>query len=98
MKGEFQGHHLGTGVSFIVIDASPRSDPKLHRHFYEEIIVVQESTATFTTGSDIIDSTGGQGVVVLGSMPHKFVNSDAGRLRPVDIRVSERSITEWLED
>ena len=58
MKGEFQGHHLGTGVSFIVIDASPRSDPKLHRHFYEEIIVVQEGTATFTAGSDIIDSTG----------------------------------------
>ncbi|MDP8932046.1 MAG: hypothetical protein M3O70_26635 [Actinomycetota bacterium] len=46
---EFEGHHHGdTSVSFIVIDAPPGSGPKLHKHPYEEVFVVQEGSVTFT--------------------------------------------------
>jgi mannose-6-phosphate isomerase-like protein (cupin superfamily) len=96
---EFEGHHYGdTGVSFIVVDAPPGRGPKLHRHPYEEVFVVQEGSATFTAGDDVIQASGGQVVVVPAGVPHKFVNSGTGRLRQIDIHASERFITEWLED
>ncbi len=95
---EFQGHHHDASVSFIVIDAPPESGPKLHKHPYEEVFVVQEGTATFTAGGDVVEVRGGQVVVVPAGVPHKFVNSGAGRLRQIDIHASEQFITEWLED
>ena len=95
---EFQGDDHDAGVSFIVIDAPPGSGPKLHKHPYEEVFVVQEGTATFTAGDDVIEASAGQVVVVPAGVPHKFVNSGAGRLRQVDIHASNRFITEWLED
>jgi mannose-6-phosphate isomerase-like protein (cupin superfamily) len=95
---EFQGCHHDAGISFIVIDAPPESGPKLHKHPYEETFVVQEGAVTFTAGDDIIEASAGQIVVVPAGVPHKFVNSGAGRLRQIDIHASERFVTEWLED
>ena len=95
---EFQGYQYDASISFIVVDASPGSGPKLHRHPYEEVFVVQEGTATFTAGDQVIEVRGGHVVVVPAGVPHKFVNSGAGRLRQVDIHASDRFVTEWLED
>ena len=96
---EFEGYHYGdTGVSFILVDAPPGSGPKLHRHPYEEVFVVQEGRVTFTAANNVIEASGGQVVVVPAGVPHKFVNSGAGRLKQIDIHASERFITEWLED
>ena len=41
--------------------------------------MVQESSATFTAGDDVIEATGGQVVVVPAGVAHKFVNSGAGQ-------------------
>jgi mannose-6-phosphate isomerase-like protein (cupin superfamily) len=60
--------------------------------------VVQEGTATFTGGEEVIEARGGQVVMVPAGVPHKFVNTGAGRLRQIDIHASERFVTEWLED
>jgi mannose-6-phosphate isomerase-like protein (cupin superfamily) len=95
---EFQGYRHGANISLIVVDAPPGSGPKLHRHPYEEVFVVQEGTATFTAGEETLEVSGGQVVVVPAGVVHKFVNSGAGRLRQVDIHASERFITEWLEE
>jgi mannose-6-phosphate isomerase-like protein (cupin superfamily) len=95
---EFQGFRHGVGVSFIVVEAPPWGGPRLHRHPYEEVFVVQEGTATFTAGDEIIEARGGQVVVVPAGVAHKFVNSGTGRLCQIDIHASERFITEWLED
>jgi mannose-6-phosphate isomerase-like protein (cupin superfamily) len=95
--GELQGYHLGANVSVIVVDAPPGSGPKLHRHPYEEVFVVQEGNATFTAGDETTEVEGGQVVVVPAGVPHKFVNSGTGRLRQVDIHASDRFVTEWLE-
>ena len=95
---EFQGFRHGTGVSFIVVDAPPGGGPRLHRHPYEEVFVVQEGSVTFTAGEEVVEASGGQVVVVPAGVVHKFVNSGAGRLRQVDIHASERFVTEWLED
>jgi mannose-6-phosphate isomerase-like protein (cupin superfamily) len=81
-----------------VLRASPYRAPKLHRHPYEEVFVVQEGHATFTAGEETIEASGGQVVVVPAGLPHKFVNSGTTRLRQVDIHASDRFVTEWLED
>lgn len=94
---EVQGYNHSAAVSVIVVDAPPGGGPKLHRHPYEEVFVIQEGTATFTAGDETIEASGGQIVIVPGGVPHKFVNTGEGRLRQVDIHASDRFITEWLE-
>ena len=79
--GEFQGRLLGAGVSAIVVDAPPGGGSRLHRHPYEEVFVVPEGSVTFTAGDEVIEATGGQVVVVLGGVAHKFVDSGTGRLK-----------------
>ena len=96
-ENEVQGYNHNAAVSVIVVDAPPGSGPRLHRHPYEEVFVVQEGTATFTAGDETIEASSGQVVVVPGGVPHKFVNNGESRLRQVDIHASDRFITEWLE-
>lgn len=96
---KLEGYRYGdVNVSFFLVDSPPGSGAGLHKHPYEEIFVVQEGTAMFTAGDDIIEASGGQIVVVPAGVPHKFVNSGARRLRQINIHSSERFITEWLED
>jgi mannose-6-phosphate isomerase-like protein (cupin superfamily) len=94
---EVQGHNHNAAVSVIVVDAPPGGGPRLHRHPYEEVFVIQEGTATFTAGDETIQASSGQVVIVPGGVPHKFVNTGEGRLRQVDIHANDRFITEWLE-
>jgi mannose-6-phosphate isomerase-like protein (cupin superfamily) len=96
-ENEVQGHSHNAAVSIIVVDAPPGSGPRLHRHPYEEVFVIQDGTVTFTAGDETIEASGGQVVVVPGGFPHKFVDTGEGRLRQVDIHASDRFITEWLE-
>ena len=96
-QNEVQGHKHNAAVSVIVVDVPPGSGPRLHRHPYEEVFVIQDGTATFTAGDQTIQASGGQVVIVPGDVPHKFVNTGEGRLRQVDIHASDRFITEWLE-
>ena len=96
--GEFQGRLLGASVSVIVVDAPAGGGPRLHRHSYEEVFVVQEGSATFTAGDEVIEATGGQVVVVPAGVAHKFVNSGDARLRQVDIHASDHFVTECLND
>ena len=94
---EVQGYNYNAAVSIIVVDAPPGGGPRLHKHPYEEVFVIQDGIATFTAGDETIEASGGQIVVVPGGVPHKFLNTGEGRLRQVDIHASDRFITEWLE-
>src|SRR5829696_2357787 len=88
---KFEGYRYGdANVSFFLVDSPPGSGPELHKHPYEEVLVVQEGDATFTVGDVTIEVTGGQIVVVPAGVPHKFVNSGPGPLRQVDIHPSGR--------
>jgi mannose-6-phosphate isomerase-like protein (cupin superfamily) len=96
---ELEGYlHGDAPVCVILFDGPPGSGPKLHRHPYAEVLLVQEGSAAFTVGEDMIDVTGGQIVVAPAGTPHKFVNSGAGPLRQIDIHANDRFVTEWLED
>ena len=54
--------------------------------------------ARFTVGAATVEGVAGQIIVVPPNTPHTFANLGPGRLRQVDSHVSERFITEWLED
>ena len=96
---EFIGEdHGGAGISLLLIDAPPGRGPRLHRHAYEEVFVVQEGEATFRLGEEERTVTAGHVVVVPAGRPHGFVNSGDRPLRQVAIHVSPRMVTEWLED
>ncbi len=96
---ELEGYLVGeVPASLIFFEGPPGSGPRLHRHPYAEIFVVQEGNATFTVGDATIEATGGQILVAPAGVPHKFVNSGSGPLRQLDIHTSDRFVTEWLED
>jgi quercetin dioxygenase-like cupin family protein len=94
----FEGHPNGEAeVSFFLIDAPGGSGPGLHTHPYAEVFVIQDGEVTFTAGDETIEAKAGQIVVVPAGVPHKYVNSGAGRARHIDIHASGRMTTEWLE-
>jgi mannose-6-phosphate isomerase-like protein (cupin superfamily) len=95
---EFEGDsHGDTQVSFILVDMPPGSGVRLHRHAYQEIFLVQEGEATYTIGSETLEVKAPQIVIVPSGVPHKFTNSGNGPLKQVDIHLSGRMVTEWLE-
>jgi mannose-6-phosphate isomerase-like protein (cupin superfamily) len=71
--------------------------PRLHRHPYAEIFIVQEGEATFLLGDAERLVRAGEIVVVPAGHWHGFVNSEDGPLRQIDIHVSPRFVTEWLD-
>ncbi len=98
-SSEFEGYlHGDTEVSFILVDMQPGKGVRLHKHPYQEIFIIQEGTATYMVGTTTLEARAGQIIVVPADTPHKFVNSGDGKLRQVDIHLSQRFITEWLED
>jgi mannose-6-phosphate isomerase-like protein (cupin superfamily) len=96
---EFVGadHGGGARICLILVDARPGSGPRLHRHPYEEVFVVLEGRATYVAGERELEARAGDIVVVPAGLPHRFFNAGDGPLRQVDIHVSPRFETEWLE-
>jgi quercetin dioxygenase-like cupin family protein len=68
---ELEGYLYGDApVCIILFDGPPGSGPKLHRHPYPKVFIVQEGRATFTIGEDTIGVSGGQIVVAPAGIPH----------------------------
>jgi mannose-6-phosphate isomerase-like protein (cupin superfamily) len=94
---ELNGYEHGDiGVSLLFVEAPPGTGPSLHRHPYEEIIIVQEGQGTFVLGDEELEARGGDIVIVPANEPHAFVNSGDGPLRQIDIHVSPQMATDWL--
>ena len=88
-SNEFVGaEHGDVPFSIILVHSQPGVGPKLHRHPYAEVFVVQEGEATFTAGDDELVVTGGHIVVVPRETPHRFENTGDGTLRVVSIHPS----------
>ena len=96
---EFEGiHHQNTDVSFIWVDMPPGGAVRLHKHPYAEIFIIQEGVSTFTVGTATLKAHAGQIIIVTADVPHKFMNLSEERLKQIDIHVSRKFITYWLED
>jgi mannose-6-phosphate isomerase-like protein (cupin superfamily) len=90
--------HGGVGICVILVDAPPGRGPSLHEHPYDEVFVVQEGQALFVAGDEEREVRGGEIVIVPAGTPHRFENTGEGPLRQVDIHVSPRFDTRWLEN
>jgi mannose-6-phosphate isomerase-like protein (cupin superfamily) len=90
--------HEAADISFIWVDMLPGDTVRLHKHPYKEVFIIQEGRSTFTVGSITLEAQAGQIIIVDANVPHKFINSGEGRLQQIDIHVSDRFITVWLED
>ena len=81
----------------IVVHSAPGVGPRVHRHPYAEVFVVESGEATFRLGDETLVVGGGHVVVSRSGVPHGFVNSGDGELRLVAIHGASRFATEWLE-
>jgi quercetin dioxygenase-like cupin family protein len=89
--------HGGVDACVLFVDAAPGEGPRLHRHPYVEILIVLEGVSTFRDGVGTREVRAGEMAVVEANQAHGFVNSGEGTLRQIDIHLSPRFITEWLE-
>jgi len=97
-ESELEGlRYGGAGVCLIFVDVEPGEGPRLHRHPYEEVFIVLEGRPRFVVGSETVEATAGQIVIVRPGVAHKFTNAGPGRLRQIDIHVSPEFVTVWLE-
>jgi quercetin dioxygenase-like cupin family protein len=94
---EFVGAENGdVPFSIILVHSAPGIGPKLHRHPYAEVFVVESGQATFQLGDETVVVEEGHIVVGPPDVPHGFTNSGSGELRLTAIHAAGRFETEWL--
>jgi quercetin dioxygenase-like cupin family protein len=96
---EFVGaEHGEVPFSIILVHAPPGAGPRLHRHPYPEVFVVESGEARFQLGDDTMVVRGGQVVVGPANVPHGFTNTGTGPLRLTAIHGAAAFDTEWLTE
>jgi mannose-6-phosphate isomerase-like protein (cupin superfamily) len=98
MSHQFAAEKDGASISFSLVNAPPGRGPELHRHDYDEVILVQEGRATCVAGDERRDVKAGDIIVIPAGTPHSFVNSGDTPLRQIDIHASPKFVTEWLDE
>ena len=94
---EFVGaEHGDVPFSAILVHSRAGVGPKVHRHPYPEVFIVESGQATFQIGDESIVIEGGNVVISPAGEAHGFVNSGTGELRLTAIHGSGRFSTEWL--
>jgi quercetin dioxygenase-like cupin family protein len=94
---EFVGaEHGDVPFSIILVHSQPGAGPKLHRHPYAEVFVVESGQATFQIGQRTVVVDAGHVVVSPPGEAHSFVNTGTGELRLTAIHGADRFDTEWL--
>jgi mannose-6-phosphate isomerase-like protein (cupin superfamily) len=96
---EVEGAELGEDVPFsvILVHSGPGVGPRVHRHPYPEVFLVESGQATFRLGDDEVVVTGGHVVVSPSGVAHGFTNTGTGELRLTAIHGAGRFDTEWLD-
>jgi mannose-6-phosphate isomerase-like protein (cupin superfamily) len=94
---EFVGaEHLDVPFCVILVHSAPGVGPKLHRHPYLEVFIVEAGEATFRIGEESIVVAAGHVVVSPAGEAHGFTNTGSDELRLTAIHGASRFTTEWL--
>jgi mannose-6-phosphate isomerase-like protein (cupin superfamily) len=95
---EFAGaEHGDVPFCVILVHSRPGVGPKLHRHPYAEVFIVESGQATFRIGEDTVVVDAGNVVVSPPGEAHGFTNTGDGELRLTAIHGGARFDTEWLD-
>jgi mannose-6-phosphate isomerase-like protein (cupin superfamily) len=96
---EFEGtDHGGAGVSFFVMNAERGRGPSLHTYDYPEVLITLEGRATLHGPDGDVEVAPGHVTVVPAGEAHGFTSSGDVPLRQVNIHVSPRLISKWLDE
>jgi mannose-6-phosphate isomerase-like protein (cupin superfamily) len=94
---EFVGaEHGDVPFSVILVHSRRGVGPRLHRHPYAEVFIVESGEATFQLGDETVVVPGGHIVVGPPNVPHGFTNTGSGQLRLIAIHGAGEFTTEWL--
>ncbi len=94
---EFIGaDHGDVPFSIILVHSGLGAGPRVHRHPYPEVFVIESGEATFRLGDDEVVGRAGQIAVAPAGVAHGFTNTGARELRLVAIHGAGRFDTEWL--
>ena len=88
--------HGAVPFSVILVHSQPGVGPKLHRHPYAEVFIVEAGEATFRLGDETVIVSGGHVVIGPPDVPHGFTNTGPAELRLVAIHGAPSFNTEWL--
>ena len=86
----FVGAENGVSVSIFFVEAQPGRGAPLHRHEYDEVLVIEEGRSRLVVGNAIHEAGAGELFVIKAGTPHGFVNIGDGVLRQVDIHLNTR--------
>jgi quercetin dioxygenase-like cupin family protein len=93
----FVGADHEVAISMYLVEAQPGRGAPLHRHDYDEIIVVQEGHSRLAVGELIREAVVGDIIVVKAGTPHGFVNAGPSLLKQLDIHLSPQFRQDNLE-
>jgi mannose-6-phosphate isomerase-like protein (cupin superfamily) len=97
IANEFVGDDHGVSITFLVVEADTGRGAALHKHPYDEVIIILEGEGTLDNGVETRIIGPGDIAVIPADQPHGFTNTGATPLRQIDIHASPNFITEWLE-
>ena len=95
---EFVGEEHGVSVSLFLVNAPPGRGPGLHRHAYDEVIVVQEGRAMCRVGDEGREVKAGDIISIPAGTPHSFTNCGDTPLRQIDVHAHPTLVSEWLDE
>jgi mannose-6-phosphate isomerase-like protein (cupin superfamily) len=94
---EFVGaDHGDVPFCIILVHSAPGAGPRLHRHPYPEVFVIESGQATIRLGDAEVVARDGQIAIAPAHVPHGFTNTGPGELRLTAIHAATRFDTEWL--
>jgi mannose-6-phosphate isomerase-like protein (cupin superfamily) len=80
--------HEGVPFSFYLVEALPGKGAPLHRHDYDEVVLVQAGRARFVINETTSDAEPGNILVIKAGTPHGFVNIGRETLVQIDIHAN----------
>src|SRR3954465_13606921 len=95
LEGEQLG---GVDLTIIFVDLDPGRGPRLHRHDYPEVFVIQEGRAGQEAGDERPDAGPGDVIAVPAGVPHRIESTGDVSLRQLSLHLAPAIVTEWLED
>lgn len=81
----FEGRQDGIETSVYDTSFGPGDGPRLHRHPYAEVFLVQDGRARFHVDGDHYDVERGHFVVVAPETAHRYENPGPGTLRVISV-------------
>jgi quercetin dioxygenase-like cupin family protein len=88
--------HGGLPISLFLVHAPPGSGPRLHRHPYPEIFVIDTGQAAFQVGDSHLTAHAGDVLIAPAGAAHRFTSTGDDRLRLTAIHTASTMQTEWL--